>query len=165
MKPKKVIKWIVTNPMEIIAAVTLVISIVITTVNALTRYILRWTWNPATDLTTLCFGYTVFCGAAAAYKRKMHYGIDLLISKLPEKVKTVVNIATHVIVLAALIYATYLSIDLVAHVGGKIMTNTKISYRWFDFSAVLGFGYMAVYELLQTLEDIKIMKGNREVEA
>ena len=162
MKTKNILKWLACNSMELIAGIALTASILITTVNALTRYTIRVTWNPGTDITTLCFAWVVFCGAAAAYKRKMHYGIDILVSHLPAKVKPYLEIPTHFIVIAALAYVTYLSFDLSVHVGGKILSNTKISYFWYDLSAIIGFTYMTVYEVIFTVEDIKALKCRKE---
>ncbi len=152
---KKVLKWIVHNPMEIIAGFALSASILISVVNGLTRYFLKYTWNPGTDVNTLCFAYVVFCGSAAAYRRKMHYGIDAFVNKLPQKAKKVMDLITHLLTFAVLVLAAVLSVSLVRNVGGKIMPNTKISYVWYDLSAVLGFAYMAIYELQHTVERIK----------
>lgn len=155
MKLKKVLKWIALNPMEILATAALVAAILMAVVNAITRYTIHWTWNPVTDLTTLSFGWMVFCGAAAAYKRKMHYGIDLLVSRLPHAAQSVVLVLSHIITAVALITATYLAFDLCRNVGGKQLPNTKISYLWYDLSAVVGFLYMSIYEIQQTVEIIK----------
>lgn len=155
MDIKKILKWILSNPMEIIAGVSITLSVLITTINALTRYLLKYTWNPSTDIVILLFAYTVFCGAAAAYRRKMHYGIDIVVERLPHHLKNIVTMLCHIIMVVTMVFATWLSIDLMMHVGGKVMSNTKISYVWFDLSAVLGFGFMAFYEIRQTLEDWK----------
>lgn len=155
MRAKKAICWIACNPMDIISAVALTVSILLTTFNAFTRYCFRYTWNPSIDIIQLCFAYTVFCGSASAYKRKMHYGIDIVISKLPPKMRQIVGLITHVILLVALGYATYLSADLMLHVGGKVLATTKISYAWFDLSAVIGFFFMTLYELQWGIDDLK----------
>ena len=162
----EVLKWIVMNPMEIIASVALIICILVTVSNAITRYVFRWTWHPGTDVTTLWFGYLVFCGSAAAYKRKMHYGIDVVVSHLPAPARKTAELLAHLITLAAMTFAAYLSVDLFLHVGGKIMPNTKISFAWFDLSAVIGFIYMAIYELIHTIETIRdfIKPRNTETE-
>lgn len=162
MKIKKALKWIVCNPMEIISSAALILCILVTVVNALTRYTIRWTWAPTTDVCTLCFGYIVFCGSAAAYKRKMHYGIDIFVTRLPKAVRNIVSVLAHLLTIFGLVLATWLSVELVQKVGGKILPNTKISYVWFDLSAVLGFGYMAYYEIVQTVEDIKRIVSERK---
>ena len=151
---KKALKWIVRNPMEIIAAVALSASILISVINGLTRYFIKYTWNPGTDVNTLCFAYVVFCGSAAAYRRKMHYGIV--------KVRKTIELITHVITLVVLALATVLAVSLMKNVGGKIMPNTKISYVWYDLSAVLGFAFMAIYELKHTIELFKNFRKEPE---
>ena len=154
---KKALKWIALNPMEIIAAAALTASILISVVNGLTRYLIKYTWNPGTDVNTICFAYVVFCGSAAAYRRKMHYGIDVFVNMLPRKVRKVVEVLTHLVTLTALGVATCLAVSLTLNVGGKIMPNTKISYFWYDLSAVIGFAFMTIYEAEQTLELLKAL--------
>ena len=164
MKLKKALKWILLNPMEIIASAALIFSISISVVNGLTRYFIKYTWNPGTDVNTICFAYIVFCGSAAAYRRKMHYGIDVFVNLLPEKVRRIVDVVTHLVILAALVLATYLSVSLAMNVGGKIMPNTKISYFWYDLSAVLGFAYMAIYEAQHIVQMLKSLKTTKKEE-
>ena len=165
MKVEKVLKWIALNPMELIAAAALVFSIVISVTNGLTRYFLKYTWNSGTDVNTICFAYVVFCGSAAAYRRKMHYGIDAFTNILPVKVRKAADVAAHVLTLIALAVATYLSVSLAMNVGGKIMPNTKISYFWYDLSAVIGFAYMTIYELQHTVQMFKdLVKSKKEEE-
>ena len=164
MKLKKALKWILLNPMEIIAAAALIFSILISVSNGLTRYFIKYTWNPGTDVNTICFAYVVFCGSAAAYRRKMHYGIDVFVSKLPVAVRKAVELIVHIVTLCALALATYLAVSLAQNVGGKIMPNTKISYFWYDLSAVIGFAYMTLYELQQTVEFIRSLVVKKEEE-
>lgn len=149
-KAKKIFLWILKNLMELIGATALVAAILITTVNAITRYTMRVTWNPGTDITTLSFAWVVFCGAAAAYKRKMHYGVELVINHLPPKARRIVNKLTNILLTFLIGYAFYLAIYLAGHCGAKIMTNTRISYFWYDLSAVVGFAFMFIYQLRDT---------------
>lgn len=161
MKLKNVLKWIALNPMEILSAASLTACILMAVMNAFTRYALSWTWNPTTDLTTLLFGWLVFCGSAAAYKRKMHYGIDIVVSKLPEKARNAAKMLAHVLTAVSLVTATVISWQLSVKATGKLMPNTNIPYFWYDLSAVVGFFYMAVYEIEQTVQDIKILYLNK----
>lgn len=161
---KKALKWIVLNPMEIIAAIALTASILISVTNGLTRYLIKYTWNPGTDVNTICFAYVVFCGSAAAYRRKMHYGIDVFVNLLPEKVRKFVEVLTHLVTLTALAVATCLAVSLTLNVGGKIMPNTKISYFWYDLSAVIGFAFMSVYELQNTVNVLKALGKTKKGE-
>lgn len=165
MKLKKAMLWVVKNPMEIVAAAALLATILITVFNAVTRYTIKYTWNPGTDVCTICFGWAVFCGAAVAHKRKGHMGITILVDMLPEKVRWAFDLLIHIIMAAGLIYVTILAYDLMMNVGGKVLPNTKISYFWFDMSAVVGLGFTAFYEVLHTVEHIKLGKKLKKEEA
>ena len=92
----------------------------------------------------------------------MHYGIDIFVTRLPKAARNIVSVLAHLLTIFGLVLATWLSVELVQKVGGKILPNTKISYVWFDLSAVLGFGYMAYYEIVQTVEDIKRILSERK---
>lgn len=164
MKVKNALKWIALNPMELIAAAALIFSIFISVTNGLTRYFVKYTWNPGTDVNTICFAYVVFCGSAAAYRRKMHYGIDAFTNILPAKIRKAADAAAHLLTLIALAVATYLAVSLAMNVGGKIMPNTKISYFWYDLSAVIGFAYMTIYELQHTAQMFKDMVKSKKEE-
>ena len=164
MKVKNALKWIALNPMELIAAAALIFSILISVTNGLTRYFIKYTWNPGTDVNTICFAYVVFCGSAAAYRRKMHYGIDVFVNMMPDAIKKAVDIVVHIVTLCALALATYLAVSLAMNVGGKIMPNTKISYFWYDMSAVIGFAYMTLYELQHTVQMLKSLGKSKKEE-
>lgn len=167
LKIKNALKWIVVHPMELLGAAALAASVLISTMNALGRYMFSWVWNPSTDLNMIFFCYTVFFGAAVAYKEKKHYGVKLLVNKLPEKIRFSVEMIVHLVCIAALAYGTYLSCYLFSHVGGKALANTGISYKWYDLAAVIGLGYMCYYEIVQTVKDVKLTlrhEARQEVE-
>ena len=51
----------------------------------------------------------------------------------------------------------YLSLVLFNNVGTKILTATRISYKYFDAAMVFGFGLMAFYSFLALIEDIRAL--------
>ena len=156
-KPLEMVKWTVLRLPEIIAGIALIFAISLTTVNAFTRYFLHYTINGSDEYCIMAFAWMVFPGCAAAYRRKMHYGIDMLVNAMPKKVQIFVNLFAQFMVTVLTVVLTYLSWVLCQNVGSKIMTATRISYIYFDFAMVVGFGLMAIYSLIFLIQDIRAL--------
>ncbi len=156
-KPIDILKWIVIHLPELIAGGALLFSVSITVINAFTRYFLKFTIQGSDEWNILAFGWMVFLGCAAAYRQKMHYGVDLIVNSLPQKGQAVVKIIAEAMSLVVLVIMTYLSVVLTQNVGSKIMTATRISYKYFDAAMVVGFGLMSFYSLIALIEDIRAL--------
>ena len=61
----------------------MIVTILLVIVNVITRklfnYIIIW----SEEIATSCFVYSVFSGAAYAYRKHQHVGVDLLVERLP----------------------------------------------------------------------------------
>ena len=156
-KPLDMAKWVFLRLPEIVAGIALVFAISLTTVNAFTRYFLHFTIKGYDEYCIMAFAWMVFPGCAAAYRRKMHYGIDMLVNAMPKKVQIFVNLFAQFMVTVLTVVLTYLSWVLCQNVGSKIMTATRISYVYFDFAMVVGFGLMAIYSLIFLIQDIRAL--------
>lgn len=89
---KKVIKFLENDLPLVISGAALSISVLLATINAITRYTISYTINGADAFITLCFAYTVYVGSAAAYKRGQHYGVDILVANLPKEAQKWVQV-------------------------------------------------------------------------
>ena len=129
--PKKnsTAKWIVIHIPELIASVALVFAITLTVINVFTRYCLHFTIKGSDEYVCIAFAWMVFPGTAAAYRRHMHYGVDLLVNAFPHKVRCIVDVVVQLIITVIMAICTYLTWILIQNVGSKIMTATRISYR------------------------------------
>ena len=153
-KPLEMAKWTVLRLPEIIAGIALIFAISLTTVNAFTRYFLHFTINGSDEYCIIAFAWMVFPGCAAAYRRKMHYGVDMLVNALPKRVRLFVNLFAQFMVVALTVILTYMSWVLCQNVGSKIMTATRISYVYFDAAMLVGFALMALFALNFLIQDI-----------
>lgn len=156
-KPLDILKWVIVHLPELIAGAALVFAVSLTVVNAFTRYFLNFTFKGSDELNILAFAWMVFPGCAAAYRAKQHYGIDLVVNSLPQKLQAIVKIIAELMSLVVLVIMCYLSVVLFQNVGTKILTATRISYKYFDAAMVVGFGLMAFYSLLALIEDIRAL--------
>lgn len=162
MNNKERLKWVAIRIPELIGSVALFFTITISVVNAICRYCLGFTIGGADEYIAIMFAWLVFSAGAAAYRRGMHYGIDLAVNMLPGKVRQAVAVVVRLITVVLLVALTYLSYVLFANVGPKILTATRISYRWLDASMIYGFGMMVIYSVMFLIRDIKALFGKAE---
>lgn len=155
--PAEIGKWIIVHLPELIAGAALVFAVTLTVINAFTRYFLSFTIKGSDELNIIAFGWMVFLGCASAYRQKLHYGIDLVVNSLPKKAQAFTKIIAELMSFAILAIMCYLSTILFQKVGTKILTATRISYKYFDAAMVVGFGLMAFYSLLALIEDIRAL--------
>ncbi len=163
--PAQIVKWILVHLPELIAGAALVFAGTLTVINAFTRYFLSFTIKGSDEINILAFAWMVFPGCACAYREKQHYGIDLVVNSLPPKAKAIAEIIAELLSLVCLGIMFYLSIVLFNKVGTKILTATRISYKYFDAAMVVGFGLMTFYSLKALIEDIialpKILRAKK----
>ena len=93
-------------------------------------------------------------------------GVDLLVERLPLRVREVVHLLTDIVILALNSYITYLAVLFMRSSKAKTMPILKISVNYLYFSLLLGFGLMTIYSLGHCWEDIRdlIRGGRKEVE-
>ena len=149
------LKWLVIHFPEIIAGIALTFAISLATINAITRYAFSYTINGSDEYICIAFAWLVFVGGAAATRRGMHYGVDLIVNFLPVKVRALADIFVELIVTMVAGILTYLSYLLCINLNGKIFTATGISYLALDLAPLFGFALMTVYSTIFLVKDIK----------
>jgi len=143
-------KWkrVAANFPLAVAGAALTGAILITTINALGRYLFSRTFPWADEIVAICFAWTVFFGAAAAAAREMHYGLEILSNLLPMKRNKVLELFISVLSVVMIGILAWLAWVLTAKVGTKIMTATRISYRYFDAGMAIGLSLMELYTVM-----------------
>lgn len=158
MGKNKSIKWLrriaIYFP-EYIASVALLVTLLATGINVFSRYVLKYTFFWYSDLTVLAFGWMVACGTAAAYRRHMHFGIDILVSKLPKKARAIFQIFITLLISVIMALVFYSCVLLTKNVSGKQFPTILLNYRWYDVSFVVGFGLMFIYSMIDLVKEIK----------
>lgn len=147
---------------ELIAGVALVVAIAVTGTNAFTRYLVGFTYAGTDEIVCMAFAWTVFPGAAAAFRRGMHYGIDLFVGLLPSRARGIADLFTRLAVTAIVAYVAWLSWILTRSAGSKVMTATRIPYTYFDAAMLLGFLLMAVYSAWFLIRDARALVGGKK---
>lgn len=112
---KKLIGTAFRNLDTLGACFALVVVILSVTYGVFMRYVFGdapvWT----NELSAIAFTWLVFLGASAAYKRKMHIGIDLLTRRIPGKAQWLVDLVGQLILLTffgyMIVYGVLFSIE------------------------------------------------------
>lgn len=142
----KWVKWFALHIEEIIACVALGIMLCVIFFNVVMRYVFRAPLKWSDELSMVCLAYVTFIGGAAAYKKNLHFGIDIILDKLPEKVRTTIRIITNFVFIILFSYTSYLGWMLT--IGAKKKFNySGWSYKIMDIALPLGFLSMAIYAI------------------
>ena len=97
----------------------MIVTILLVIVNVITRklfnYIIIW----SEEIATSCFVYSVFIGAAYAYRKHQHVGVDLLVERLPAGARRVVHLITNALLVIINGYITVLSVQFISRPGSS----------------------------------------------
>lgn len=143
----------------VIAGAMMIVTILLVIVNVITRklfnYIIIW----SEEIATSCFVYSVFIGAAYAYRKHQHVGVDLLVERLPAGARRVVHLITNALLVIINGYITVLSVQFIQSSWIKRMPITKLPSSAVSTALIIGFGLMTIYSLVFFVKDLK--SGNK----
>ena len=142
----KALLWLISNIEEIISATAIAIMLTSIFTNVMLRYIFRSPTAWADELALICMAYVTFVGGAAAYKRNLHFGIDILVDRLPDKGKHIMRAMMTFVFIFLFAFMTYLGYDLTVN-AKKVMNYSGWSYKIMDASLPLGFLSMTIYSI------------------
>ena len=140
---------------EIISCTALSITIMAVILNVFMRYVFNNSLAEAEEIATASFCWVVFLGAAACYKRGLHVGIDILVSKSDSRFSRFLILLTGFILIVINFYLIYLTGYFSISAWVKPLSVLRIPYTFVDISATVGFIYMAFYALKLFVENLK----------
>lgn len=146
-------KWFFRNIQEVISCFALVVVIASVCYGVVSRYLLHQPATWSNELATVTFTWVVFIGASAAFKHKMHIGIDLLVKSLPRKPRVMFVTLANVLILAFLGYVTVsgLSFSIISY---KQPTSVLRLPKTYVFLAVpIGFGLMFLHHVWDMIKN------------
>ena len=119
-----------SNIVEWIAAVMVVALAVIVFLQVFNRFVLKAPLAWSEDLAMLLFQWVAFLGAAIGVKRMRHFGIELVVKKLPERIhRKIERIIPIFIGVVALTMITE-GIQLIGFNKNRIYSSMDLSYIW-----------------------------------
>ena len=114
--------------------------------NVIMRYLFRNPTAWSDELTMICLAYVTFVGGASAYKKNLHFGIDILVDRLPIKGKLFLWRVINFVFIFLFGYTTFLGYQLTIKAVKKFHYSGW-SYKIMDAALPLGFLSMTIYAI------------------
>ena len=124
---------------ELLASIAISIVVISAFYGVISRYILN---NPvawSNEVATIAFTWTVFLGAAAAWKNNKHIHLDLVYNFFPNKIKIISDWLKNIILTVFFIFALYLSIKFTITAYNKPTAILRIPFSYVDVPVVIFF--------------------------
>lgn len=157
----KLLKKLYNNFEEIVGTLFLVATVVLVLLNIITRYFLKTGIYWSEEVATGCFVWAAYIGAAAAFKKGQHIGIDLLVKRLSGRKRAVIQVIVDLLVLLVIGFTAYFSVYYVATTHTKPTPVLEVSSAFISTALPVGFLLMVIRGLEALVRDIKVL---REVE-
>jgi TRAP-type C4-dicarboxylate transport system permease small subunit len=160
----KKLKWIGANWPLVISATALGCACIVTFVNVIVRYFFtKFVLVGAEELTTVFISWTIFVGAAAAYKHGMMFGIDIIVKYIPRKFADILNLFINILVLTVAVYVSYLAWNFSNAAWIRTTANMRIPYFWLDIPIFIGFTMISYYSAKELINKIYKMVKKRDL--
>ena len=132
-------KFIIKYFEELLASAAIIIVVLSAFYGVISRYILN---NPvawSNEIATIAFTWTVFLGAAAAWKYDKHIHLDLVYDFFPKRIKIVSDWLKNLILAVFFVYVLYLSIQFTITAYNKPTAILRIPFSYVDVPVVIFF--------------------------
>jgi len=151
--------WLLTNLEELIAGTGLVVVVGLTMYNIINRYLLQKSGVWAPELAEMIFTWVVFLGAGAAWKRRMHISISVLVRNLHPRTQTVVTIITDIILIAFLAFSTYLAAKITISSHSRLSPVLRLPFSYVYASTVLAFALMTIRRAVALAHTLRMRRS------
>lgn len=146
---------------RLFAQLSVFVMVIVVLMGVFMRYFIK---NPlvwSDELAKYALVYMTFIGASVALKDKNLAAMDLVVTKLPERTKLIVQIIGYILEVALLAFLFYYSIDLLFQnsVRNQISPGLQIPMSWVYFSMPLGFGITLLQAIFLLVDEIKVYKN------
>ena len=138
---------VVGNLDSLFSCVALAVVILSVTYGVVMRYLFGDPPVWINEVSGIAFTWMVFLGASAAYKRKMHIGIDLLVNRFPSGTRWAFQLASQLVLSVffgyMVVYGVIFSVESFAQPTSIMRLPNTVFY-----SAVpVSFALMLIYQL------------------
>jgi len=141
----------------LMAAITLVLFC-----NVIFRYFLKDPIFWANEASIFMMAWVTFLGGSLSLKNKSQASITFLVNRFTEKNKKVLNIVTHIVILASLGFLIYLSFDWIFSLTGTKSSSMRIP-MWIPYLSVpVGLTFAFIHILNHFLNFFKDDEQGRD---
>ena len=145
-------KFILKYFEELLASIAIIIVVFAAFYGVISRYILN---NPvawSNEIATISFTWTVFLGAAAAWKNNKHIHLDLVYNFFPNKIKIISDWVKNIILAVFFLFVLYLSIQFTITAYNKPTAILRIPFSYVDLPVVIFFSSIIVRSIQRILK-------------
>ena len=153
---KNIIRKIFQDFEVLLSAVFLSVTILVVILNVILRFAFSGGLFWVEEVATTSFIWSVFIGSAAAYKYKMHIGIDLITKLFKEKVREVISIIINALMVVVNGYIFYLSIRLIEANSLKRTPVLDIPAIYVNLAITVGFGLIAIHAVQFLVTEMRL---------
>ena len=157
------LKQLLGNLDILVSGFFLCITVSVVIVNVALRYLFHGGFFWAEEVSTTSFIWCVFIGAAAAYRYKMHIGIDLISKFGPPPWRAFIAVVIDFMMLVINGYIVYLSIFFIQANKLKRTPVLDIPAFYVNLALTVGFSLLALYALIFLYRDIRKLLGAPDV--
>jgi TRAP-type C4-dicarboxylate transport system permease small subunit len=154
---KKTFVRLLFNAEEIVSAAFLSVTVSVVILNVILRYGFRSGLFWVEEVATTAFIWSIFVGAAAVYKRKMHIGIDLVTRLFPESGRRLIVVVIDVMMITINSYVCYLSVLIIQSNRLKTTPVLNIPALYVNMAITVGFGLVTLHALYFLYSDMKLI--------
>jgi TRAP-type C4-dicarboxylate transport system permease small subunit len=129
------------------AALFLLIFTILILVDIACRYWLHIPLSWPTELTVLLFQWTAFLGAAVALRRGSHFGLDLVVSAVPQTMRSILRWAILGLTLVANLLLISVSLDMIAQQKFSSYPTLPVSHASAYYGLLISACVMAVFTI------------------
>ncbi len=148
-------KQILYNLDLIFSGFFLCITVLVVIVNVTLRYLSLGGIFWAEEVSTTAFIWSIFIGSAAAYRYKMHIGIDFVSKIGPVQMQMFIAVIIDCLMLVINGYIVYLSILFISANQLKRTPVLDIPSLYVNLALTVGFSLMVIYALGFLYRDIR----------
>ena len=155
-------RTVISNFDLVLASFFLCITVLVVIVNVALRYIFHGGLFWAEEVATSSFIWSVFVGDAAAYRYKMHIGIDIVTKIGPQAWRSFITVIIDILMLVINGYIVYLSIFFIQSNKLKRTPVLDIPALYVNLALTVGFSLMTIYAMYFLYRDIRKLFAARE---
>jgi len=152
--------FLLKNFEEIISCTGMCVIIAVISFNVFLRYFLNKSIPWAEEIAVIGFSCVIFIGSAAVFKRRMHVGIDFLVTLLPEKWRSALSFGVGVFALVFNAYITYLGWIYAYESWDKPTSILLIPYFFVVIPICIGFASMTAYSVLDLAARLQLCRAD-----
>jgi TRAP-type C4-dicarboxylate transport system permease small subunit len=140
-------KWFIKNFEIVISSIAFTVMLLVIIINVFSRFVFDHSFSFTEEIAFMGFTYTVFFGACMLYKEHSLIAIDILVDKLPIKMRYAARIFNFALLTVANIYFVYLSTILSISAWVRPTAALRIPYTFIDMATTISFFLMTIYSI------------------